>query len=132
MTQRDARYWERQRKGAIVVVVMAFVGGCLYLSWVPFTYRYADRIPAKSIADEYRRRALWNVAVGVAMLAGGVGFLFYARRARRKARILRNECLGCGYNLKALPEPRCPECGTAFNPNDYPGLSAPRPERHSQ
>jgi len=27
-------------------------------------------------------------------------------------------CLSCGYNLHALPEPRCPECGRAFDPED--------------
>lgn len=25
-------------------------------------------------------------------------------------------CTQCGYNLRGLPEPRCPECGTAFEP----------------
>ncbi len=27
-------------------------------------------------------------------------------------------CLGCGYALRGLIEPRCPECGRAFDPND--------------
>ena len=27
-------------------------------------------------------------------------------------------CLGCGYILDGLPEPRCPECGRAFNGDD--------------
>lgn len=27
-------------------------------------------------------------------------------------------CLGCGYILEGLPEPRCPECGRAFDPHD--------------
>jgi hypothetical protein len=27
-------------------------------------------------------------------------------------------CLGCYYVLNHLPEPRCPECGRAFDPND--------------
>lgn len=26
-------------------------------------------------------------------------------------------CVGCGYDLRGLPEPRCPECGRAFTPN---------------
>ena len=25
-------------------------------------------------------------------------------------------CLGCGYILEWLPEPRCPECGREFDP----------------
>jgi hypothetical protein len=27
-------------------------------------------------------------------------------------------CLGCGYDLRGLPENRCPECGRAFDPVD--------------
>ena len=27
-------------------------------------------------------------------------------------------CRGCGYALRALPEPRCPECGRPFDPAD--------------
>ncbi len=27
-------------------------------------------------------------------------------------------CIGCGYQLIGLPEPRCPECGRAFDPAD--------------
>jgi len=27
-------------------------------------------------------------------------------------------CLGCGYILENLPEPRCPECGRSFDPGD--------------
>jgi hypothetical protein len=27
-------------------------------------------------------------------------------------------CLGCGYILEHLPQPRCPECGRAFDPRD--------------
>jgi hypothetical protein len=28
-------------------------------------------------------------------------------------------CLHCGYSLRGLPENRCPECGTAFDPADF-------------
>lgn len=27
-------------------------------------------------------------------------------------------CLGCGYDLRGLPENRCPECGRPFDPDD--------------
>lgn len=28
-------------------------------------------------------------------------------------------CIQCGYAIDHLPEDRCPECGTAFDPNDW-------------
>jgi hypothetical protein len=28
-------------------------------------------------------------------------------------------CAKCGYNLRGLPEPRCPECGTPFDPRQH-------------
>lgn len=31
---------------------------------------------------------------------------------------LHKRCLDCGYILDGLPEPRCPECGRAFDPGD--------------
>jgi predicted amidophosphoribosyltransferase len=27
-------------------------------------------------------------------------------------------CKTCRYDLRGLPEPRCPECGNEFDPND--------------
>ena len=36
------------------------------------------------------------------------------RLARRRFRHARELCVGCGYNLHGLTEPRCPECGTPF------------------
>lgn len=42
-------------------------------------------------------------------------------------------CLECGYALRGLPEPRCPECGLAFDPNDpdsFGPLAGPRWMRH--
>lgn len=39
-------------------------------------------------------------------------------------------CLGCYYDLRGLPEPRCPECGRGFDPDDPKTYSdTPRPER---
>lgn len=37
-------------------------------------------------------------------------------RTRRRRR--RGLCLSCGYNLTGLPNARCPECGTAFDPRE--------------
>jgi hypothetical protein len=29
------------------------------------------------------------------------------------------QCFECGYSLRGLTEPRCPKCGTRFDPRDY-------------
>jgi hypothetical protein len=34
----------------------------------------------------------------------------------RDRRFPSGHCKRCGYSLRGLPEPRCPECGTAFEP----------------
>jgi len=39
-------------------------------------------------------------------------FLFIQRRKRGRRRLRRDCCPKCGYPLRGLPEPRCPECGT--------------------
>lgn len=37
-------------------------------------------------------------------------------------------CLKCGYRLQGLSAPRCPECGTSFDPRDPTTFSdSPRP-----
>ncbi|MEA2734828.1 MAG: hypothetical protein QOE14_1279 [Humisphaera sp.] len=34
-------------------------------------------------------------------------------------------CEGCGYDLRALERPRCPECGLAFDPDHLPPADIP-------
>lgn len=36
-----------------------------------------------------------------------------------------NVCKKCGYNLRGLRDPRCPECGTPFDPNLLNGKRLP-------
>ena len=38
----------------------------------------------------------------------------YRRRRLRRHRLLHNLCLGCGYPMRGLPSPKCPECGSEF------------------
>ncbi len=41
-------------------------------------------------------------------------------------------CKHCGYDLHGLPEPRCPECGNAFDPHErgrvLARVGSPRPK----
>ncbi len=34
-------------------------------------------------------------------------------------------CLDCGYDLRHLTEPRCPECGRPFDPGDESTFHVP-------
>jgi len=45
------------------------------------------------------------------------GAIYHTVRRRSLARRFPDHCLKCGYNLRGLPEPRCPECGTPFDPS---------------
>lgn len=58
------------------------------------------------------------VACVVALAAGTIAVAWSSVRS-----IPRGYCAQCGYSLKGLTEPRCPECGTPFNPES--GSSAP-------
>lgn len=40
----------------------------------------------------------------------------WLRRRTLMRRRLRGLCVRCGYDIRKLPEPRCPECGTAIEP----------------
>lgn len=71
----------------------------------------------------------WGTALVVilaCLFMGGIGLLsVYLRRRYRPIRTP-GECNRCGYDLRGLPEARCPECGTPFS-KDSVGAVVPNP-----
>lgn len=66
---------------------------------------------------------LWSIcatAVGAALASLLTLWLVRRRIARNmRAELLKRgkpTCLSCGYDLRGQQDPRCPECGTPFNP----------------
>jgi len=49
----------------------------------------------------------------------GIRFRHFVR-----AELARHPCWECGYSLIGLSEPRCPECGTPFDPAEYERIDA--------
>lgn len=58
----------------------------------------------------------WWVFLGAVL-----GAFYHPIRKRRRARRRLGCCGKCGYDLRGLPEPRCPECGTPFDPQTIEG-----------
>jgi hypothetical protein len=65
---------------------------------------------------EYSMIALALAAVSLVLLIGAGVMVHLWRRTSRALRGFPGQCGNCGYNLRGLPEPRCPECGTPFTP----------------
>ena len=55
--------------------------------------------------------------------------LWLYHRRRWIALRLQCRCSSCGYPLYGLPEPRCPECGTMFDPKLWRELKHPPSRR---
>lgn len=78
----------------------------------------------------------WTPMIPSMMLGAGFGFAFqylYRKPVQLALRKLLNDrgipiCMECGYDLRGLPEPRCPECGTACG-SRLPGTTGDNVER---
>ena len=71
-----------------------------------------------------------GLIVGITMAAWafgpGLALLFLTRRLERRREF--QVCVGCGYDLRRLPESRCPECGRPFQPQAFAGDHEPAPD----
>jgi len=78
---------------------------CVVVAMVVRTPHMSVRILCLSLPP-----LLTNLGLHAALLGRAVF------RYRRYGHLRAGHCVRCGYNLKGLPEPRCPECGTPFDP----------------
>lgn len=67
--------------------------------------------------------AVWEYAIAATLgvLLTYAALYLFRRVARRQLRLYLNArgirvCMGCGYNLRGVAGPRCPECGRAYEP----------------
>lgn len=63
----------------------------------------------RSLSMAYLELPLWGV---FPILAAFPTVMLFRGPIRRRRRRKRGLCLHCGYDVRLLPEPRCPECGT--------------------
>lgn len=89
--------------------------------WPPFTLNYIGRHGSYVNFGGFgiTPGRMWTVefpilfVVAISALIPLVSLIRGPLRRRRRRR--KNRCLKCAYDLTGLPEPRCPECGTAIS-----------------
>ena len=63
--------------------------------------------------------AYYSHVLTAAPLAIATYLLFLSLIAQRETRVeAESRCARCGYDLRGLPEARCPECGRPFEPEE--------------
>jgi len=98
--------WAARRTSYANAVRLGLVQALVALVWVAFVWLLQVLIP------------LLQTVRGHEQLAG-IGAVFFASLwvwQNHPARDLRFQCDHCGYWIKGLVVPRCPECGHSFDP----------------
>ncbi len=117
MTRPVRWYWALATSCVVFLLVVSLTN---HLVWGPalepygllggWTIPFTEQCNSL-LGDDYG----WLVAGTVTDLPGFVaGVLIWAWLRRRAASDGFLHCLKCGYILKGLAEPRCPECGEAI------------------
>ena len=93
---------------------------------------YPPQVVEEVRKPDYHRRGwnLWLVFLNGVILvapiwvlhwlwrAAGLGQLPLTRHQRRLAKLRRGRCPNCGYDVRGLPQRRCPECGETWSADE--------------
>lgn len=85
-----------------------------FVEYRPPNYNWRFSLPGFGVSSAGAVRPVFRfrLNLGYPIVFFGVPLVIAARRGwRKRDRRRRGLCLGCGYDLRGLPEPRCPECG---------------------
>ena len=108
ITQPRTKYW-----------ILGWIPFLLLCSWVTSALLgYLDFFTPGCIDSPAAMNVMINIFVLLPMTILGYLILaiFSFMAPKGNADVSKSHCVKCGYNLKGLPEPRCPECGTPFGP----------------
>ena len=130
---------------------VSFLRSIRTTAWGSFPCRFCGSVLAISFARRMIAAGVWVAALLFAMGVWGlhrrgplitypamvVALIAIFRLFERIVLVERRAftCKQCGYNLQGLPENRCPECGTTFDPAEreriLARIASPRPKpRH--
>jgi hypothetical protein len=126
-----AAFWKGARLilagvGAYLLLMLALVAGALVYWARSIAPAIGQSVPS------FLWEQLWSRGDETALIwylapwaAAALAMLYVAYSLGSLVRRLEGKCVRWGYLLRGLTEPRCPECGTPFNPADLEGASAP-------
>jgi len=113
-----------KRKRTFITLLVAFV---FYMIFGPVLLLFPVVLILLNIEPPWSMVLILGLtALSVAIAVGLAAFLFAGGKAYDP-----DHCSNCGYPLKGLTEPRCPECGTPFNELQIDNIIKPNRENNS-
>ena len=105
MKRYDVKTYDR-------VLLKAICAGILCVLLLLTLLAFLARLLAPNVLESSSGECVIGAIVIASLLAGGAVTYRFLRFPSRDEPV----CKNCGYSLRGLPEPRCPECGEPFEP----------------